>query len=330
MWAESITASVRSADMPESHDERALRTACTEFADIPDQEWRYFWSQVRPKVFGPRRHLVREGQPAPCVHFIVSGLVRLYYNREGRELVRGFDYENRWVTAYESVLTGEPAMFSIETLEPTRTLSFTADTLRLMYNRHPCWDRFGRRILEAQWLRQSDAMQLPFADREFDVVVCQFGVMFFPDKAKAFAEARRVLRDGGVFLFSVWDRIETNEFADDVTRALASLFPADPPAFLRRTPHGYFEPELIERDLNQGGFENPKELSTVAERSRAESAMVPAIAYCQGTPLRNEIEARAPSGLNDATTFAADAVARRFGRGSVDGKIQAHIVAVRR
>jgi len=90
------------------------------------------------------------------VHFIVSGLVRLYYNREGRELVRGFDYENRWVTAYESVLTGEPAMFSIETLEPTRTLSFTADTLRLMYNRHRCWDRFGRRILEAQWLRQSD------------------------------------------------------------------------------------------------------------------------------------------------------------------------------
>ena len=74
--------------------------------------------------------------------------------------------------------------------------------------------------------RQADAMQLPFADREFDVVVCQFGVMFFPDKAKAFAEARRVLRDGGVFLFSVWDRIETNEFADDVTRALASMFPS--------------------------------------------------------------------------------------------------------
>ena len=149
--------------------------------------------------------------------------------------------------------------------------------------------------------RQADAMHLPFADREFDVVVCQFGVMFFPDKAKAFAEARRVLRDGGVFLFSVWDRIETNEFADDVTRALASLFPADPPSFLRRTPHGYFERQLIERDLEQGGFENHKELSTVTERSRAESAMVPAIAYCQGTPLRNEIEARDPSGLNEAT-----------------------------
>jgi len=178
--------------------------------------------------------------------------------------------------------------------------------------------------------RQADAMQLPFADGEFDVVVCQFGVMFFPDKAKAFAEARRVLRPDGVFLFSVWDRIETNDFADDVTRALALMFPEDPPAFLRRTPHGYFDPQTIERDLNQGGFENPKEISTVPERSSAESAMVPAIAYCQGTPLRNEIEARAPSGLSDATEFAADAVARRFGRGSVDGKIQAHIVSVRR
>ena len=178
--------------------------------------------------------------------------------------------------------------------------------------------------------RQADAMQLPFADGGFDVVVCQFGVMFFPDKAKAFAEARRVLRHDGVFLFSVWDRIETNGFADDVTRALALMFPEDPPAFLRRTPHGYFDRQTIEQDLNQGGFENPKEISTVPERSSAESAMVPAIAYCQGTPLRNEIEARAPSGLNDATAFAADAVARRFGRSSVDGKIQAHIVSVRR
>src|SRR4249920_2641392 len=82
-----------------------------------------------------------------------------------------------------------------------------------------------------EW-RQADAMALPFPDREFDAVVCQFGAMFFPDKAKAFAEARRVLRPGGTFIFNVWDRISENEFADTVTAALETVFPKDPPRFL--------------------------------------------------------------------------------------------------
>jgi ubiquinone/menaquinone biosynthesis C-methylase UbiE len=75
-----------------------------------------------------------------------------------------------------------------------------------------------------EW-RQADAMHLPFEGEVFDAVVCQFGVMFFPDKSKAFSEARRVLRSGGVFMFNVWDRIEENEFAHTVTKALGSLFP---------------------------------------------------------------------------------------------------------
>ena len=80
-----------------------------------------------------------------------------------------------------------------------------------------------------EW-RQADAMHQPFDDGAFDAVVCQFGVMFFPDKVAAFAEARRVLRPGGVFVFNVWDRIAENEFTDVVTTALESVFPADPPA----------------------------------------------------------------------------------------------------
>src|SRR5882762_11702934 len=103
-------------------------------------------------------------------------------------------------------------------------------------------------------LRQADAMQLPFGDGTFDAVVCQFGVMFFPDKVKAFSEARRVLRSGGVFIFNVWDRIKENEFADTVTTALESLFPTDPPRFMARTPHGYYDRPTIERDLASGGF----------------------------------------------------------------------------
>ena len=95
-----------------------------------------------------------------------------------------------------------------------------------------------------EW-RQANALELPFETGEFDAVVCQFGSMFFPDKSKAFAEARRVLRDGGVFLFSVWDRIEENVFADEVTNHLAELFPHDPPRFLARTPHGYHDVAAI-------------------------------------------------------------------------------------
>ena len=91
-----------------------------------------------------------------------------------------------------------------------------------------------------EW-RQADAMQLPFQDGMFDAVVCQFGVMFFPGKSKAFAEAHRVLSPGGAFIFNVWDRIKENEFADTVTKALESLFPTDPPRFLARTPHGYYD-----------------------------------------------------------------------------------------
>lgn len=178
-----------------------------------------------------------------------------------------------------------------------------------------------------EW-RQADAMLLPFQDGTFDAVVCQFGVMFFPEKSKAFSEARRVLSSGGVFVFSVWDRIEENEFADTVTTALESLFPEDPPRFLARTPHGYYDRWTIERDLAEGGFSASAEITTVVARSRAKSAEIPAIAYCQGTPLRNEIESRDASRLAEATELSAAAIAQRFGPGSVDGKIQAHVVTI--
>ena len=178
-----------------------------------------------------------------------------------------------------------------------------------------------------EW-RQADAMNLPFDDRTFDAVVCQFGVMFFPDKAKAYAEARRVLRPGGLYMFNVWDRIEENEFAHTVTTALESLFPDDPPRFLARTPHGYCERRRIEEDLARGGFVAAPTFETVSARSRAKSPSIPAIAYCQGTPLRSEIEARGGARLGEATDVATEAIARTFGRGAVDGKLQAHVIAV--
>ena len=119
-----------------------------------------------------------------------------------------------------------------------------------------------------EW-RQADAMKLPFENATFDAVVCQFGVMFFPEKAKAFSEVRRVLKPGGVFIFNVWDKIAENEFADTVTTALESLFPSDPPRFMARTPHGYHDQRAIERDLAEGGFRTAPKFDTVAARSRA-------------------------------------------------------------
>jgi len=176
--------------------------------------------------------------------------------------------------------------------------------------------------------RQADAMALPFRDAEFDAVVCQFGAMFFPDKARAYAEVRRVLRPGGVFIFSVWDRISENEFADCVTTRMAAMFPADPPRFLARTPHGYHDVRTIEQDVRGGGYWQPPLIETVAARSPAVSARIPAIAYCQGTPLRDEIEARDASRLTEATDIATEALVQRFGSGAIDGKIQAHVVTV--
>jgi len=178
-----------------------------------------------------------------------------------------------------------------------------------------------------EW-RQADAMLLPFEDSVFDAVVCQFGVMFFPEKSKAFSEARRVLRSGGVFIFNVWDRIEENEFAHTVTTALEALFPDDPPRFLARTPHGYHDLADIGRDLKRAGFVASPHISTIAARSKATSPQIPAIAYCQGTPLRNEIEAHDKSLLGEATDISAKAIANRFGPGTVDGKIQAHVISV--
>jgi len=172
-----------------------------------------------------------------------------------------------------------------------------------------------------EW-KQADALALPFGDHSFDVEVCQFGVMFFPDKQQGFKEAHRVLRPGGQFLFSVWDGIAENEFADVVTESLAQLFPQDPPRFLARTPHGYHDAESISADLKSAGFTKVA-VDEVEYVSKSSSPRDPAVAYCQGTPLRNEIEARGSSRLEEATQHAADALARRFGTGAIEGRIRA-------
>jgi SAM-dependent methyltransferase len=176
--------------------------------------------------------------------------------------------------------------------------------------------------------QQADAMELPFDDQTFDAVVIQFGVMFFPDKTKALAEARRVLRPGGSLIFNVWDSLEHNEIADEITRALVAFFPDDPPMFLSRAPYGYFDHSRIAADVGAAGFAATPEIATVTERSRAKNASDPAVGYCHGSPLRAEIEAR--GALEHATDAAEQAIEQRFGAGPIDTKIQAIVVTVQR
>ncbi len=175
---------------------------------------------------------------------------------------------------------------------------------------------------------QADAMALPFDAARFDAVLCQFGVMFFPDRVQAYREARRVLKHGGTFLFNVWDSAAQNDFVRVASAELTRIFPNDPPVFMARTPHGYFDLARIEADLRAAGFTEIM-IETVAMISQAGSAMDAAMAYCQGTPLRGEILARGPGRLADVTQMVAQALARDFGQGPIAGQVTGFVISAK-
>jgi SAM-dependent methyltransferase len=173
-------------------------------------------------------------------------------------------------------------------------------------------------------LEAADAQALPFPDASFDVVVCQFGVMFFPDRIAAYREVLRVLRPGGSFLFNVWDSLERNPASGAVSNAVAALFPEDPPLFLQRTPFGYHDTGRVEADLRAAGFGDIA-FETVEKRSRTHAPQEAAIGLCEGSPLRAEIEARDPSRLGEAIEAAAAALASFTGADGVDAPMCAHV-----
>lgn len=173
--------------------------------------------------------------------------------------------------------------------------------------------------------QQADALNLPFEDHSFDLVVCQFGVMFFPDKVKGNSEARRVLRDGGRYILVIWDKVDRNLATKVAGAAVAELFPVDAAAFYERIPFRYYEQEWIERDLRAAGF-TEIHFETIELRSRAASARDAAIALTQGTPMRSEIEARDPATLQFATDAAEKALRQFESPTGFDAPMSAHIV----
>lgn len=171
-----------------------------------------------------------------------------------------------------------------------------------------------------------DATQLPFPDQSFDLVVCQFGAMFFPDKVVAYRDAHRVLKPGGHFVFNVWDTLATNPAPVVLLDALAKVFPSDPPSFLGRIPHGYNDVPQIIQHMETAGFRHVS-ATHVSLPCRSSSAEEMAAALCQGTPTRAEIETREPGGLNRVTAEVAKAFAAKFGSGAIETTMQAIVIS---
>lgn len=176
--------------------------------------------------------------------------------------------------------------------------------------------------------RQADALALPFAAESFDAVVCQFGIMFYPDKVAGHAEAARVLRPGGLYRASVWDDLAGNPAAETVHQAVGACFPRDPPAFLARTPHGHHDNETLMADLTAAGLQDIS-IETVTLAAGRLTAQDLARGFCQGTPLRHEIVQRSEDGLGPVTAAVAGALTARFGE-MVETSIQAKVITARR
>ena len=172
-------------------------------------------------------------------------------------------------------------------------------------------------------------MALPFENASFDLVCCQFGAMFFPDRVRAHSEAHRVLSDGGHYLLAIWDAIERSPLTEVAQQVLIDHFPDDPPLFMREGPFSYSDPTKIEADLHEAGFETV-DIETVEKRSRSLSAHDAATALCYGTPMGVEVDDREPGSL-DRVFAAVEQAFRRFqGSDGIDAPMAAHIVTATR
>ena len=178
-----------------------------------------------------------------------------------------------------------------------------------------------------QW-QVVDATSLPFADATYDAVVCQFGLMFVPDKRAAVRETYRVLKPGGSFLFNVWDAMEHNELAKIAHETIASFFDRDPPKFYE-VPFGYHDRVEIEKLMRQEGF-HAIQVSVVPKESKINQAEEAAKGLIEGNPVVLEIVERDPSLVRKIIDALTAAIKSRFGNSSVRAPMRAIIVQAQR
>lgn len=156
---------------------------------------------------------------------------------------------------------------------------------------------FGKNKLKVQnveWMT-ADAQDLPFANESFDLVVCQFGWMFMPDKPKAFSEAYRVLKKNGHVLFNTWDRIEHNLPAHLSRQVVNVFFEGNPPVFYN-TPFSMYDTEELKFLLENAGFKNIK-IDHVMKKSTSSRANEVAIGFIEGNPIYLEIIKKDPGSI---------------------------------
>jgi len=178
-----------------------------------------------------------------------------------------------------------------------------------------------------EW-QPTDATSLPFPDRSFDAVVCQFGLMFFPDKAAGIREAFRVLKPGGHYLFNVWDAMDRNSFARITHETVGKFFPTDPPMFYT-VPFSLHEPEPIKKMLAEAGFEHI-EMTRLAKQGSSPSAADASIGLIEGNPVLGAIMDRRPDALDEIKRATAAAVAATLGDRPVRVPLNAIVFQARR
>jgi SAM-dependent methyltransferase len=172
--------------------------------------------------------------------------------------------------------------------------------------------------------RQADAMELPFDDGEFDTVVCQFGIMFFPDKPRGMREFHRVLATGGNLLLSVWDSIDRNPPGAIIHTALAEIFPEDPPDFYR-VPFSMCDVNALRVLAGEAGFRNVK-IETLVLEGTSPSAGEAAKGLVGGNPVINAIRERAPELIEAVEARTRERLADRFGSGELRVPLSAHVL----
>jgi SAM-dependent methyltransferase len=207
-----------------------------------------------------------------------------------------------------------------ERLNPSRRLVAT-DLSKAMLD-------YARANLDAQkgieW-READALKLPFEHKAFAAVVCGFGIMFVPDRRAALREARRVLTEGGILLFNVWDRIEENPHALANAQAIEALFPGD--AEMRfRLPYDMHDASVLRGLLADSGFRDTR-IETKRIPIEGADARNLATGQIRGTPRSALIQKRGVS-LDLVIEKVADALTRAGGN-PYSGHAQAVIVEAR-